>query len=142
MHFTRIDHVSFTVGDLDLSRSFYERFGFQPKQRFDSAGPHVDRAAEVADADMEIQWLGHVAGGPMLELIRYVHHPADNAAHNSIVGAAHVCLTVEDLATAHQELVEAGVHVNSEPNVDASGTRWMYLRDPDGNIVELIQNPD
>jgi catechol-2,3-dioxygenase len=29
----------------------------------------------------------------------------------------------------------------SQPHQDAAGTRWVYLRDPDGNTVELIEDP-
>jgi catechol 2,3-dioxygenase-like lactoylglutathione lyase family enzyme len=141
MQLKRIDHLSLTVGDIERSAHFYERFGLRPLKRYVSAGPHVDRAVETERADMDIQWLGHPEGGPMLELIRYLHHPAEPAAHNSKVGAAHVCLAVEDLAVAHAELRDQGVRFLSEPNQDEFGVRWVYSRDPDGNIVELIQDP-
>jgi catechol 2,3-dioxygenase-like lactoylglutathione lyase family enzyme len=141
MRVKRIDHVSFTVGDVDASASFYEQLGYRRTKRFVSAGPQVDEAAQIDHADMEIQWLEHPAGAPMLELIRYIKHPAERAAHNSKVGAAHLCLAVEDLLQAYAELSEAGVEFNSEPNTDDFGMRWVYSRDPDGNVLELVQDP-
>lgn len=137
----RLDHVSFTVGDIERSTEFYGRFGFAPLKRYTSAGPEVDEGAETERADMEIQWLQHPAGGPMLELIRYVHHPADRSAHNSKVGAAHLCFCVEDVSAAFGALVSDGVEPLSDPHEDEFGVRWVYLRDPDGNAVELIQDP-
>lgn len=141
MQVQRFDHVSFTVGDLDRSIDFYANFGFAPKKRYASAGPDVDESADTERADMDIVWLEHRAGEPMLELIRYLHHPADRAAHNSRVGAAHLCFCVDDVAAAHQELSSAGVTFLSEPHQDEFGVSWVYLRDPDGNAVELIEDP-
>jgi catechol 2,3-dioxygenase-like lactoylglutathione lyase family enzyme len=136
-----MDHVSFTVGDLDRSTDFYARFGFEATKRFTSAGPDVDEGSEAEHADMDIQWLRHPLGGPMMELIRYIHHPAGQSAHNSKVGAAHICFSVEDISTAFDALVGDGVKPLSDPHEDESGLLWVYLRDPDGNVVELIQDP-
>lgn len=141
MHVQRIDHVSFTVADVDRSVAFYGRFGFEPHKRYLSAGPEVDDGADTEHADMDIAWLRHPAGGPMLELIRYVHHPADRAAHNSRVGAAHVCLCIDDVFAAHRALEADGITFLSAPHEDEFGVRWVYLRDPDGNAMELIQDP-
>ena len=141
MQVKRVDHVSFTVGDLDRSVAFYEQFGFAPEKRYVSAGPEVDEGAETAQADMEIQWLKHETDGPMLELIRYMKKDANRAAHNSRVGAAHLCFAIDDVFAAHRTLSEDGVEFLSAPHEDEFGVRWVYLRDPDGNAVELIQDP-
>ena len=55
------------------------------------------REPEPKDADVDISWLGHPQGGPKLELLRYQNEPTGKAAHNSQVGAAHLCLRVEDV---------------------------------------------
>jgi len=141
MRVERVDHVSFTVGDVERSMAFYGRFGFEPYKRYISAGPEVDAGADTDRADMDIQWLKHPLGGPMLELIRYVHHPAERSAHNSRVGAAHLCFAIDDVFGAHAELSAGGITFLSDPNEDEFGVRWVYLRDPDGNAVELIQDP-
>jgi catechol 2,3-dioxygenase-like lactoylglutathione lyase family enzyme len=141
MEVRRIDHVSFTVGDLDRSMAFYRRFGFKPEKRYISAGPDVDDGADVERADMEIQTLRHELGGPMLELIRYMHHDANRSAHNSRVGAAHLCFAIDDVRAAHAALSGDGVTFLSEPHQDEFGTTWVYMRDPDGNAVEIVQDP-
>lgn len=141
MNVRRLDHFSFTVGELERSIAFYGRFGFEPYKRYVSAGPEVDEGADTERADMDIQWLTHPLGGPMLELIRYVHHEADRSAHNSKVGAAHLCFCVDDVFGAHRSLKAEGIDFLSDPHEDEFGVRWVYLRDPDGNAVELIQDP-
>jgi catechol 2,3-dioxygenase-like lactoylglutathione lyase family enzyme len=136
-----IDHFSFTVGEIERSAAFYQRFGFEPVKRYISAGPEVDEGADTERGDMDIQWLSHPAGGAGLELIRYLNYPADPAPHNSNVGAAHVCLSIDDVYGAHAELVADGIVFLSDPHEDEFGVRWVYCRDPDGNAVELVQNP-
>jgi catechol 2,3-dioxygenase-like lactoylglutathione lyase family enzyme len=141
MQVRRIDHFSLTVGDLERSVAFYERFGYEPEKRYISTGPEVDVGTDTADAELDIGWLRHPRGGPLLELIRYNGEPAGRSAHNSRVGAAHLCFCVADVLAAHRELTEAGVRFLSEPHQDEFGVRWVYMRDPDGNCVELVQDP-
>jgi catechol 2,3-dioxygenase-like lactoylglutathione lyase family enzyme len=141
MEVTRVDHVSFTVGELERSTAFYSRFGFEPYKRYVSAGPDVDEGTATENADMEIVWLKHPLGGPMLELIRYMNYPAERSALNSRVGAAHLCFATSDIAAAQEELRTAGAQFLSAPHQDEFGMRWVYLRDPDGNAVELVQDP-
>ena len=141
MNVRRVDHVSFTVGDVERSSAFYARFGWEPHRDYVSAGPEVDDGADTERADMQIRWLRHPLGGPMLELIRYRHHEANRSAHNSRVGAAHLCFAVDDVRGAHAELSADGIAFLSEPHEDAFGVVWVYLRDPDGNAVEIVQDP-
>ena len=140
---TRVDHFSYTVGDIDRSLAFYARLGFEPVNRYAEAGPHVDRGAATENADMDIQLLRHGAHGTMLELIRYTRHPARRAAANNVVGAAHMAFVVADMDSAYAALVADGVEFLSAPNTDQYGEKWVYMRDPDGIAVELMQpSPD
>jgi catechol 2,3-dioxygenase-like lactoylglutathione lyase family enzyme len=141
MKVDRLDHVSFTVGELDRSIAFYGRFGFEPFKSYQSAGPEVDEGADAANADMSIVWLRQPGERAMLELIRYVNYPAEPAAHNSHVGAAHLCFAIDDVFSAYEQLRADGLQFLSPPHEDGFGVRWVYLRDPDGNAVELIQDP-
>jgi catechol 2,3-dioxygenase-like lactoylglutathione lyase family enzyme len=138
----RVDHVSFTVGDLDRSVAFFGRFGLTPLKNYRSEGPDVDEGTATENASMDITWLRlpHTKA-PMLELIRYRNYPAERSALNSRVGAAHVCFEVDDLRSACRVLRTDGVEFLSEPHTDEAGTQWVYMRDPDGNVVELIEEP-
>jgi lactoylglutathione lyase/glyoxylase I family protein len=139
----RVDHFSYTVGDIDRSVEFYARLGFRPINRYSEAGPHVDIGAATENADMDIQLMRHGENGPMLELIRYTRHDANRAARNSEVGSAHMGFVVGDMAAAYEALKAAGVQFLSEPNTDQYGESWVYMRDPDGIPVELMQpSPD
>jgi catechol 2,3-dioxygenase-like lactoylglutathione lyase family enzyme len=137
-----VHHVSFTVADIDSSVAFYERFGFEPLKRYVVAGPDVEEGTGTPRADLEIQWLVHPIDGLNLELIRYRNASVTRAAHNSVVGTAHICFAVDNLADLYGALGAEGVEFVSKPHLDGeSGASWVYMRDPDGNAVELLQNP-
>jgi catechol 2,3-dioxygenase-like lactoylglutathione lyase family enzyme len=141
MKIKRFDHFSFTVADLADSNEFYERLGFEPHKSYISAGRDAEEGTETKDAEIEISWLRHPDGGPMLELLRYRNMPVSAAAHNSTVGAAHICLCVEDVNSEVDRLRSEGVTFVSPPHSDDFGVIWVYMRDPDGNVVELLQDP-
>lgn len=141
MKIVGIDHVSFTVADLEESNAFFAKLGFEPVKRYISSGPAADEGTGTENADVDISWLSHPQAKLKLELLRYQNEPAGRAAHNSQVGAAHLCLQVEDVGAQYQRLSGEGVPFVSAPHVDASGVVWVYMRDPDGNAVELVQEP-
>jgi glyoxylase I family protein len=113
-----------------------------PLKSYRSEGADVDEGTATENASMDITWLRlpH-AEAPMLELIRYRNYPAERSALNSRVGAAHVCFEVDDVRGAYSTLRADGVEFISEPHTDDAGTQWVYMRDPDGNVVELIEEP-
>ena len=141
MKIVGIDHMSFTVSDLETTNAFFARLGFEPLRRYVSSGAAADEGTGTDNADVDISWLSHPQGGPKLELLRYQNEPAGRAAHNSQVGAAHLCLRVENLITVYERLSSEGVTFVSAPHADELGVVWVYMRDPDGNVVELIQEP-
>lgn len=141
MEIVAVDHFSFTVSDLDETNAFYARLGFEPVKRYVSSGLDADEGTETEDADVDISWLAHPGGGPKLELLRYQNQPTGKAVHNSQVGAAHMCLRVADVNGEWERLRDEGVTTVSAPHADEHGVVWVYLRDPDGNVLELVEEP-
>jgi catechol 2,3-dioxygenase-like lactoylglutathione lyase family enzyme len=141
MKIVRVDHTSFTVNDIEESNAFFAKLGFEPHKRYVSAGPDAEEGVGVPGADIDISWLKHPDGGPMIELLRYRNEEGGKAASNSKVGAAHICLCVEDVEAEFERLSGEGVTFVSAPHADEFGVRWVYMRDPDGNVVELLSDP-
>jgi catechol 2,3-dioxygenase-like lactoylglutathione lyase family enzyme len=134
----RVDHVSYTVSDIERSIDFYRRFGYETVNRYAASGPELDVAVATENADMDIQLMRR-PDGATLELIVYVRQRSELAARNSVVGAAHLAFVVGDIQAAYEQLTADGVEFLSEPNTDRYGEKWVYLRDPDGITVELMQ---
>jgi catechol 2,3-dioxygenase-like lactoylglutathione lyase family enzyme len=132
-------HMGLTVSELDRSVAFYTKLGYQLTDRITEEGAEVELGTGVPGANLEVAMLE----GPndsRLELIRYLR-PADVPAGmpNNRIGAAHLCVEVEDVDLAYDELRAEGVEFLSEPITHESGIRWVYCRDPDGVTAELLQ---
>lgn len=141
MQIERFDHISFTVGEIDRSVAFYARFGYEPVRHLQAQGIMPTGETTSTDVEVDIVWLRRSEGGPTLELVRYEDQPAERARPNSRIGAAHLCFAVSDILESYEELRANGVEFLSAPRQDQFGTGWVYMRDPDGNTVELLQDP-
>jgi len=118
---TDIDHVVLYAESVDETAAFYERCGMT-RETF--AGGRV--AVTFGDAKINL----HPAGD------EYVPH-----ARTPTSGAADVCLVVDETASETVDHLEReGIEVVEGP-VEKTGARGpmtsVYVRDPDGNLVEF-----
>ena len=142
-------HTSFTVTDMDRALALYrDALGLTVVVDQHVGQEFASRVTGVAGAELRIVFLSLGRGDHrdhLLELIEYrngVKPPECRATHP---GAAHVCFLVEDLEAAYRRLRERGISFISEPVRIAhgpnAGGRTVYLRDPDGGTVELLERP-
>jgi catechol 2,3-dioxygenase-like lactoylglutathione lyase family enzyme len=119
----RLDHVVLTVADPEGTVAFYERLGMR-REVFD------DGRLALRFGDQKINL--HRAGRAI-----------QPHALRPTPGSADVCLLVEGtLDAVERELELAGVVIELGPvqRTGATGPlRSLYLRDPDGNLVELSE---
>jgi catechol 2,3-dioxygenase-like lactoylglutathione lyase family enzyme len=60
----------------------------------------------------------------------------------SKIGAAHFAIEVEDLDTIFSEIKEKTEYINKPMVVEGlGGPKVIYIRDPDGNLIELVEMP-
>lgn len=145
-----IDHVGFTVPDLDEAERFLvDILGAVPVyvlggKRADNDWMQRQLGLHPRTEIIEIRFyrLGH---GTNLEVFQYV--AADGQApqpRNSDIGGHHLALYVDDLDTAAEYLRANGVEVMGEPVASAgasAGQRWLYFRSPWGMQFELVSFP-
>lgn len=121
MRITVLDHLVLTVADVDATAGFYERLGMR---RVLFEGGRV--ALVFGHQKLNL----HQAGA---EIEPHARHPAP--------GSADLCLLVaEPVETAARDLAQQGIEIELGP-VDRTGAegpiRSLYIRDPDGNLIEL-----
>ena len=142
-----IHHAGLVIRDLDRSIYFYHDilglpFANEPTPWF--SGPQLATGVGVPDAVLRqvSMWVGEHS---TLELIEYQNRPASSTkpVPNNFMGAAHVCLLVDDIAAKKAELERKGVTFYSDVNVvdegPLAGWRWCYFSDPDGLALELVE---
>ncbi|MFB6107868.1 MAG: VOC family protein [Haloplanus sp.] len=131
-------HFGVTLTDLDRAVEFYrDVFGLAVLDRFTVSGEAFARGVGVPDATGRFAHLD--AGDARVELVEY--DPEGRAVRAETVadaGAKHLGLAVDDLDAVYADLPET-VETLSSPQTTESGTRICFVRDPDGNLVELLE---
>ena len=141
-----LDHAGLTVASLD--RSLYEGLLGLPVAGISlEESPEIVAAVGHPGARLRIADLALPSGG-VLELMQYeVPDDVPIAARHTPAGTSHIALAVAGLSELHARLVAAGADLISTGPVEIlasagwEGVVVLYLRDPDGNVIELIDRP-
>ena len=136
-----------TVADLDRSVAFYrDLLGCEVVATQEKQGGYLAAIVGYPDAHVRMAHLRLPGGGHVVELFEYLAPrgtPVETEPRN--VGVAHLCFLTDDLRSLYERLLAAGVDFVSPPvEVDTginAGGCGLYLRDPDGIVVELFQPP-
>jgi catechol 2,3-dioxygenase-like lactoylglutathione lyase family enzyme len=126
----RLQHCGLIVADLDASRRFYGgALGFEEVPR-----PHNFR--------FEGAWFQ--VGDDQLHLL--VESDTTSTAGVADPGASatmglvnHIAIEVDDLDAARARLDEHDVHIIGGPMPRGDGYDQIFMRDPDGYVIELFQ---
>jgi catechol 2,3-dioxygenase-like lactoylglutathione lyase family enzyme len=146
----RLDHIGFTVPDLDEAQRFLvEVLGCEYLY---SLGPFSDDGDWMADhlnvhprATVPQNRFFRLGGQAILEVFCYTAPDQRlEPPRNSDIGGHHVALYVEDLDAAVAFLHEQGLTVLGEPTASkgpSEGQRWIYFLSPWGMQFELVSYP-
>ena len=142
-----IHHTGYTVADLDRSVAFYrDLLGCEVLASQEKQGGYLAAIVGYPDAHVRMAHLRVPGDGHVLELFQYLAPPGGAVeAEPKNVGASHLCFLTDDLPGLYERLLSAGAEFVSPPvAVDTginAGGYGLYLRDPDGILVELFQPP-
>ena len=138
-------HFELTTQDADRQAAFYGRhFGMElVSDREIPPGGFTERVTAVPGARVRIV---HLRGwGLNFELLEYKEPGGDvRAREPNHTGSAHLCFVTDDIEADFERLRAAGVAMRSAGPVRVEGGpndggKALYLEDPDGNAVELVQ---
>jgi lactoylglutathione lyase len=140
-----LSHAGVQVDDVDRSIAFYERLGLSLAARWTNGEAYVQRVVgHYPDVTLEVAVMRIPGSDAVLEILEY--RGAKRAAvdpDTAQPGTGHFCLLVDDLDLLYERLRREGVEFVSEPQTPTMGPnrggRVVYLKDPDGIRVELLQ---
>jgi len=145
-----VHHFSFSVKNLDRTIEFYSKvLGIKLQSRNRNEYETLGNALfgtkwglNQENADLELAVMN--IGGVRVEFIEYKNPEAQPYHMNpSIAGSAHLAFDVDNIEAARKKLEEAGVEFHSPiQSFMENGKiewRWCYFRDPDGIILELVE---
>jgi catechol 2,3-dioxygenase-like lactoylglutathione lyase family enzyme len=131
-------HFGITVTDLDRAAAFYrETFDLDEPERFSVSGEAFSDGVGVDGATG--RFAHFVLDGARIELVEY--DPEGPDATGTAVnqpGVTHLGLSVDDLDSFYASL-DPNVETLSDPRTTASGTRILFVRDPEGNLIEVLE---
>jgi catechol 2,3-dioxygenase-like lactoylglutathione lyase family enzyme len=147
-----IHHTAISTSDLQRSVRFYrDLLGFQEvfSSSWEIGSEVADRIVGLKDSAAQLVMLR--LGNVCLELFQYASprpKPGESTRPVCDHGITHICLDVTDIEAEYERLKAAGMRFHCPPQDvgggirDAGGIRATYGRDPDGNVVELLEVKD
>jgi lactoylglutathione lyase len=122
----RFGYTILYVRDVAASVEFYERAFQQPCRLLHESGEY----AELETGPTTLAFATHELAAQNLP------EGLEPGGERSADGFE-VCFVTEDVEGAFARAVEAGAEPVSEPQVKSWGQHVAYVRDPDGNLVEI-----
>lgn len=149
--FLSVAHIGLTVSDLDRSVAFYrDVLGCAYVGEMSMGGPETAALFQRSGCSARVAYLrtqNHNA--PLVELIQFTDQPpAPSRPSLFQTSISELCFLTDDIDQEYKRLMALGVEFLSAPQTfDSTAygfgiSRAVYLRDPDGNILELIQPVD
>ena len=139
------DHSGITVSNVERSLGFWrDVLGFELSHTAHQTGELAQEITGVEGAEIKLAVL-RTPGGHKIELLEYLA-PADRKSANlrpCDVGSVHVALLVHDLDAVLERIAASDWKAAGKPQRLQSGPnagkRVVYVRDPDGTTIELMQ---
>ena len=129
-----LHHVALSVTSLEKSEPFYAALGFERVLRW-----------QADDASLEIVQMKH--GEMLLELFCYAEPKAAPHSMQALdsdlkrIGTKHFGLKTDDIAATRKHLIEQGLcDEHTTITHGRTGIDYLFLRDPDGIFVEIVQD--
>jgi len=123
---TRINHIGLRVSNLETTRGFYEKLGFEF-----IIGPIGPEPVAIME---------HPSGVN----INFILNASDNNTLNVLMdvpekhtGYTHIALEVTDLESVQQYLESINYIITEGPVVLPDGASFIFIRDPDDNVIEF-----
>jgi lactoylglutathione lyase len=125
-----INHVGLRVRSLKTARVFYEQLGF-----VFIIGPIGPEPVAVMEHPSGIN-------------INFILNASDDASVNNILmdapekhtGFTHIALEINDLEAVQQQLAALEIPITETVELP-DGAIFIFVRDPDGNVIELHRPP-
>ena len=135
---TVFNHVGHCVTDLERSVRFYvEALGFEEQRRLTAPDEATSKLLRIpAPVNLSAVYLGH--GGFVLELLHFDRdgNQPQRARDLTEPGLTHISLNVDDISATCATVVELGGEVLDDTDLGVA----VLVRDPDGQLIELIAN--
>lgn len=142
-------HIAIIVNDFDKMIDFYSKIlGFEVLRIFEIETEDFRKGVGISDAKAKVAHLSIPGNGVEIEMFEYSQkrERMEDLSIANAPGFRHMAFFVDNLEEAYESLKENGIEFYSEPILvkepeSVAGFRFVYFKDPEGNIIELNQLP-
>ncbi|MDO5719017.1 MAG: VOC family protein [Tissierellia bacterium] len=143
-----IIHIGVTVKDIERSIEFYrDILGLKLKGRLLMKGKETDILFGAEDLEVKVAYLNGSDDlkCPPVELLEFSEKTEISQSHLQKTSISEICFKVDDIDSEYERLKNLGVEFISEPQefdfieYGFGKSKAVYFKDPDGVILELIQ---
>ena len=141
----RMSHIGICVSDRVGSLRFYhDVLGFRYVSELDVKSAEADKLLRLEDVNLRAVYLERE--GVRIELLCYASPPhRGDGSHRPMnqLGLTHLSIRVDDMVRTLAELQKAGVEIVEETRIGNPGdpVQAVMIADPDGTLIELVQQP-
>jgi len=121
---TGINHIGLRVKDLQTSKQFYEKLGFEFL-----VGPIGPEPVAVME---------HPSGVNINFILNATDETPKNVLmdiSNKHTGYTHIALEITDISAVEKQLFDSGIIITEK--VEFEGAEFFFIRDPDSNVIEF-----
>ena len=146
----RVVHIGVTVSDIERSIEFYrDTLGLNFQGRMVMEGESTDKLFNIKDCRVEVAYLNgsDKLNTPTIELLEInKREETEEEIKLNKLSISEICFTVNNIDEIYKDLKEEGVEFLSPPqyfDLKDQGfgeSKAVYFKDPDGIILELIEN--
>lgn len=135
-------HTGIVVNDIERAVRFYEGMGMRQLARMTEEGPYIDKLVGLPNTKLEWAKL-RLPDLSLLELLQYHSHPSgngNNLQESNRIGCSHIAFTVTDIEETIRYIQANGGSIKNNYQFSPDGkVKVIYCYDPEGNILEIVQ---
>ncbi|MFH1783463.1 MAG: VOC family protein [bacterium] len=144
----KLRHIAIIVADTKKMTDFYTNIlGLKLVNQVDIDAPFLAKGVGVPGAKAKMSHLAVENSDAMIEMFEFTDKlgPDKNISCSNAQGYRHMAFELTNIDEVYTDLKEEGVEFVSEvmcleggPN---AGFKFVYFKDPEGNLIELTQLP-
>lgn len=142
MDIQRIDHVSVNVAGLKAAKAFFLEFGLNVIGEWEMDGELLENITALPNAKVACAALGTRDGEVWIELVHYQTPEDERGIRETFantLGIGHIAFAVDDIDAVLARLNMSGVEVLSEIQNYKGQYKLVYLKGPEGILLELAE---